>query len=94
MKPQKPLPNNDDDFDPRELEDAADETPATLTPPELDANTKDLIAWDEPPSATGKEEATVPPEDESQVPEKLVYEGAEEADRVTRMAAADPDFEP
>jgi hypothetical protein len=88
------MPNDDDDSDPRDLDAAADETPAELAAPELSEQTKELIAWDEPPGCAGHEVPTVKPDDETSIAEQLVQEGAEEADREHRIAAEDPDFEP
>ena len=89
-----PRPNDDDKPDPEEIEAASDETPTDVTAPELSPATKDLIEWDEPPTASGAAAPKVLPEDEVPVGEELVYEGSDEADRERRMAAADPDFEP
>lgn len=90
-----PIPLRDDDIDPAEISAAAaDETPADLTPPEIDARTRNLTAWDEPPATTGTAAPKVVPEDEAAVAEKLVYEGTDEAERDRRLAASDPDFEP
>lgn len=94
MTPRKPEPNDDDDFDPEEIEAAANEMSTDLTPPELDERTKDLTEWDEPPAVSGGPVAKVLPEDEVPIGEQLVYEGTDEADRERRIAAADPDFEP
>jgi hypothetical protein len=94
MIPQKKKPNDDDDFDPRDLEVASDETPTETRAPELSEETKGLMAWDEPPEAAGHEAPTVKPEDETSIAERLVYEGTDEADRDRRIAAEDPDFEP
>ena len=94
MNSQQPLPNEDEDIDPAEIEAATDETPTDVTPPELDSHTKNLTAWDEAPSASGTAAPRVLPEDETSIAEQLVYEGTDEADRDRRLAAADPDFEP
>ena len=90
----KKIPNDDDDFDPRDLETAADEEPTEVKAPELSEQTKELIAWDEPPGATGHAAPTVNPEDETSIAEQLINEGTDEADRERRIAAEDPDFEP
>jgi hypothetical protein len=87
-------PSEDEEFEPEELEAAADETPTDTTPPELDERTKDLTAWDEAPTSAGTAAPKVVPEDEAAVEEQLVDEGVDEAERERRMAAADPDFEP
>jgi hypothetical protein len=93
MTSSKSIPN-DDESDPHALEDAADETPTKTTAPELSEQTKELVAWDEPPDAAGHEAPTVKPEDETSAVQELVEEGIDEADRDQRIAAADPDFEP
>jgi hypothetical protein len=87
-------PSEDEEFDPEELEAAADETPTDAIPPELDERTKDLTTWDEAPASAGTAAPKVVPEDEAAVEEQLVDEGVDEAERERRMAAADPDFEP
>jgi hypothetical protein len=94
MNPQQPLPNEDEDFDPEEIEAAANETRVDDTPPELDPRTENLTKWNEPPTASGTAAPKVEPEDEASIAEQLVNEGTDEADRVSRLAAADPDFEP
>ena len=94
VNPQPPEPNEDDEIDPEEIRAASDETPTDLTPPELSAQTKDLTEWDEVPGSSGKVAHTVLPEDAVPAAEELVEEGADEADRQQRLAAADPDFEP
>jgi hypothetical protein len=81
-----------------EIEDATDETPTDVKPPELDQRTEELTEWDDAPSAHGTAAPKVGPtadeEDEDSIAAKLVYEGTDEADRERRIAAADPDFEP
>ncbi len=94
MNPQLPEPNDDDEIDPEEIQAASDETPTDVMAPELNDQTKDLTAWDDPPTASGTTAPKVEPEDEVPIAEQLVYEGTDEADRDLRMAAADPDFEP
>jgi hypothetical protein len=94
MTSKKPLPNDDQDFDPQEIDAAADENPTSATPPEVDAETENLTKWDEPPGASGGPVKTVLPDDEATVAEQLVDEGVDEAERDRRLAAADPDFEP
>ena len=88
------LSNDDEGPDPEEIDAAADEAPTDFTAPELSSATKDLIEWDEPPTASGTAAPKVLPEDDVPVGEQLVYEGADEADRQRRIAAAHPDFEP
>jgi hypothetical protein len=82
-----------EDVDPREIEDASDETPGTDKAPELIAQAGDLTEWDRPLTA-GAAAPKVPMEDEIAPVEELVNEGLDEADRNQRMAAADPDMEP
>jgi len=94
MNSQAPQPNEDDDIDPEEIQSASDETPTDVTAPELNEQTKDLTAWDEPPAASGTVAPKVRPDDDVSIAEQLVYEGTDEADRDLRLAAADPDFEP
>jgi hypothetical protein len=94
MNPRTQTPREDDEVDPEELQAASDETPTETRPPEVDAQTEDLTTWDEPPSAKGIEVQKSARDDEPTVAEQLVTEGADEADREQRMAAADPDFEP
>ena len=94
MNSQKPLPNEDDDIDPAEIEAASDETPTDVTPPELNPQTENLTEWDEAPASSGSAAPRVMPEDETSIAEQLVNEGTDEADRERRLAAADPDFEP
>lgn len=94
MNLQTPVPNEDDDIDPEEIQAAADETPTDVTAPEVNEQTKELTEWDEPPAASGTAAPKVLPEDEVSIAEQLVYEGTDEADRERRIAAADPDFEP
>jgi hypothetical protein len=93
-KGMKPLPNDDPEVDPAEIEAASDETPTSVGAPELNAVTKDLTAWDEPPADRGTAATKVLPEDEISAAEQFVAEGMDEADRDQRIAAADPDFEP
>lgn len=90
----KPRQPNDDDISPEELDVAADETPTDVTAPELSPETKGLVEWDEPPESVGHAVPKVEPDDENSIAEQLVDEGADEADRDRRIAAADPDFEP
>lgn len=74
MNARLPEPNEDDDIDPEEIQDAADETPTGVTPPEMNAPTTELTEWDEPPTASG----TAAPK---------VFPGTDEADRDWRLAA-------
>lgn len=83
-----------EDVDPREIEDASDETPATKDAPELPPKAENLTEWDNPPQSYGGAALKVPMEDEVGAAEELVNEGLDEADRNQRMAAADPDMEP
>lgn len=94
MNTQNPSPNDDEDFEPEELDEAADETPTDTTAPELDPRTKKLTEWDEPPSSRGGPVPKTEIDDEDTTAQRLVYEGTDEAERERRIAAADPDFEP
>src|SRR5207247_2641785 len=94
MNPKQPQPNEDEDFDPKELEAAAAETLTNAPPPELDEQTKHLTQWDEAPASSGTRAPKVAPEDEIPLVEQLIHRGIDEAERDRRMAAADPDFEP
>jgi len=76
------------------VDDRAGRARRDVTAPELNAETKELTAWDEPVGASGKAAPKVLPEDEASIAERLVYEGTDEAERERRIAAADPDFEP
>jgi hypothetical protein len=89
----EPAPN-EDEFDPHSLDNAADKTPIETKAPELSDQTEELVAWDEPPDASGHETPTVKPEDEIPPVEQLVEEGMDQAERDRRIAAEDPDFEP
>ena len=90
----KPLPNDDGEIDPAEIETASDETPGTMRAPELTDATAELTTWDEPVDATGGAAPKVRPEDEKSPVQQLIDEGLDEADRDQRLAAVDPDFEP
>jgi hypothetical protein len=90
MSPKPTEPNEDQEFDPEEIDSAANQTPAYAMPPELDERTRNLTEWDEPPPPS----VNALPDDEESVAEKLVNEGIDEAERERRMAAADPNFEP
>jgi hypothetical protein len=96
MKDEPISPDDETEGVAEELDEAAtDETPTDVTAPELNAQTKDLTEWDEPPSARGTVAGKVEQDDDDEtIASKLVYEGTDEADRERRMAAADPDFEP
>jgi hypothetical protein len=91
----KPVePNDDDEFDPKEIEDAADERTTPGYAPEENPITENLTKWDEPPAPAAGSAPKTPLEDETTVSEQLIEEGLEEADREQRIASADPDFEP
>jgi hypothetical protein len=97
MKAKKTDLREDDEANAEEIADAADETPTDVTPPELDARTKELTEWDDAPASHGTAAPKVTPDDdddENTVAAKLVYEGTDEAERDRRLAAEDPDFEP
>lgn len=91
MKTRRKLADPDE-TDPQTIQDAVDETAASDIPPEADAQTAELTAWDEVPSHPGAPKVEL--EDEVPAAEVLVEEGLEEAERDRRIAAADPDFEP
>lgn len=94
MNMENPSPNDDEDFEPEELNEAADETPTDTTAPEVDTRTKTLTEWDEAPSSHGSAVPKTEVDDEDTISQRLVYEGTDEAERERRIAAADPDFEP
>jgi hypothetical protein len=85
---------SEDQTSPDEIAAAAERTPSDVAAPEVDSQTKHLTKWDESPDSSGHAAHKVPAEDETSIAERLVNEGTEEADRVQRIAAADPDFEP
>lgn len=86
--------NDEDEIDPKEIEDAADETPGGGEAPELIPRTENLTAWDDSPAESGRVSPRMPMEDEVSPAESLIDEGLDEADRHQRMAAVDPDLEP
>jgi hypothetical protein len=94
MIPSDTQPNEDSEFDPEALAEAAQNLPTEAVPPEVDPATAALTEWDTAPSSSGKAAPKVLPEDEVPATEKLVGEGIDEADRELRIAAVDPDFEP
>lgn len=94
MTPHPAEPDEDSDFDPEEVVEAAQDQPADLIPPEVNPTTAVLTEWDAPPSSSGRAAPKVLPEDEVPAAETLIDAGLEEADREKRIAAADPDFEP
>ena len=94
MIPSNTQPNEDPEFDPEVLADAAQNLRTEAVPPELDPATAELTEWDTAPSSSGRVAPKVLPEDEVPATEKLVGEGIDEADRELRIAAVDPDFEP
>ncbi len=91
-------PNTDElDYDPTGVEEAAEENTdlGVEPPPEIAPNTENLTTWDEPPASTGTATPKYPlDEEENQVGEELVQGGVESADRDSRLAASDPDYEP
>lgn len=89
--------NDDPDVDPKDIQAAAEEMtdPGVDPAPEESPELARVTQWDEAPSTTG----TATPKyggdmDENQVGEELVQDGVESADRDSRLAATDPDFEP
>jgi hypothetical protein len=47
-------------------------------------------AWETPLVSTGEKAATVRPEDDANIPEKLIQEGVEEADHDQRLSSERP----
>jgi hypothetical protein len=94
MNTQPVEPNDDADFDPEEIEAAADERVTPESAPEVDSKTENLTEWDQPASEASGNIPKVPLEDETAIAEELTEEGMDEADREQRIASADPDFEP
>jgi hypothetical protein len=95
MKTKQPRePNEDPDFDPREIENAEYASPDDALAPEVDSRTIELTQWDEAPGSSGAAAPKTGMEDEIPPGEQLVEEGIDEADREQRLAASDPDYEP
>ena len=89
------IDDSDDDIDPDEIENASEQvSDEALGDPEVDADTANLTAWDEPVESAGGAVPKMGMEDEISPVEQLVEEGLDEADREQRIAAADPDYEP
>lgn len=86
-------PSLDDTFDPDELDAAVNDHAPANPAPEIDARTKFVTTWDEPPSSTGKSAPKIPPDDEATIGSELVDEGIDVADSEQRIASADPDSE-
>lgn len=82
-----------DEVDTHSMDLAVDDSLTDVTPPELNAATKDVVEWDDAPSSHGHMTTRPYNEEEDSIGAMLVYEGTDEADRERRMAAADPDFE-
>ncbi len=81
-------------FNEADLQQARAELQARVEPgtfPEVDERTENIVAWDEPPAASGRQIPTRPPDDEANVAEQLVTEGIEEAEHSQRLSAADDD---
>lgn len=93
MIPSDTQPNEDSEFDPEALVEAAQNIPTEAFPPEVNPATAELTEWDTAPSSCGKVTPKVLPEDEVPAAEQLVGEGIDEADRELRIAAVDPDLE-
>jgi hypothetical protein len=95
MKPKDAKQDLEADYDPAEIQEAAEEItdPGIEPAPEVNPQTENLTKWDEAPGSTGHKAPTVRPEDENAVGEELVDDGVESADRDQRLAAADPDYE-
>ena len=95
MKRKEPTPDLEADFDPEEIQAAAEEVtdPGVEPAPEVTALTGNLTEWDEAPGNSGVAKPKVPADDENAVGQELVEDGVESADRDQRLAAADPDYE-
>jgi hypothetical protein len=95
MKPKDSKADLEADYDPEEIQAAAQEItdPGVEPPPEVVPGTENLTKWDEAPGSKGGAAPRVVPEDENSVGEELVEDGVESADRDQRLAAADPDYE-
>lgn len=87
-------PNDDDEFDPEEIEAASEERVTPSNAPEVDSKTENLTEWDQPSSASAGSAPKTPFEDETAIAKQLIEEGMDEADREQRIASVDPDFEP
>jgi hypothetical protein len=94
MNKESVEPNDDDEFDPEEIEEASEERITPSNAPEVDSKTENLTEWDQPATDPSGAVPKVPLEDEAPAAEELVEEGMDEADREQRIAAVDPDFEP
>lgn len=92
----KKLKNDDPDVDPRDIDEAAQETtdPGVEPAPELPPGAEKLTQWDEAPGTRGSATPSELVDDESQIGEELVQDGVEAADRDSRLASTDPDYEP
>jgi hypothetical protein len=96
MNPNDPKSDLEADFDPAEVDAAAQEItdPGVEPPPEVSKATENLTAWDEAPGSRGGPVEKFQLDEENQVGAELVQDGVESADRDSRLAAADPDYEP
>src|SRR5215213_6950777 len=80
------------DFNDRDLEQARAELQGVAQPPpppETEGGAEELVAWDDPPSASGRQTPTYQIDDEANIGEALVQEGVEEAEHSQRLAASD-----
>lgn len=96
MKAKK-LQNDDPDVDPRDIEAAAEDItdPGVDPAPEEAPELARVTQWDEAPATTGSATPKYSGDmDENQLGEELVQDGVESADRDSRLAAVDPDYEP
>ena len=88
--------NEDPEVDPRDIDEAAQEItdPGVEPPPELPPGAENLTEWDEAPGTRGTATPSGLGDDENQVGQELVEDGVEAADRDSRLASTDPDYEP
>jgi len=80
-------PNDKDRFTAREELLGAGQEP--LPPEAAEPAVENLTSWDEPPEASGSRAPQVLPEDDANIPKRLVEEGLEEADHDQRVTAAE-----
>lgn len=96
MSPKEPNNDTDADFDPAEIDAAAQEMvdPGVDPAPEESPQLVGVTTWDQAPATSGRATPKFPLDPEQTVAEELVQDGLESADRDQRLAAADPDYEP
>jgi len=96
MKPKK-MENQDPDVDLRDFEEVSEELtdPGVEPAPEVPPGMADVTQWDEAPATEGTMAPNVGTQrEENEVGEELVQDGVEAADRDSRLASVDPDYEP